>query len=352
MDPNLFDGAHDPHMLRNFVTHGGRQMPALAATANGGYGFNPQWDRAFHATPNPYADYVDQSPYAPPPLHHPAHHHQQQHLQQQQQQHHQQHAPPPHHALHQQHHYGHHQPPHLQHHLHAQQDLSHLAPQHQQHQPQQQQQQQQQQHVPHVKAEAPAKVSKKPAKPAKPMKEPKKGKVTAANLFITQFAKERQAAGETFVLADAWRAYRNLDEQKKGELADQLPNVLADRKQAYESFVSGLTPRQIREENALRRKLRREAKEAGTLNKNSMAHLREIKDPRAPKKPQSAYIKFFMSSRDQPEFSGLPVTELAKAVSTKWKTLQDGDKTRFMEEAKRDYEQYKRDMERYMATNN
>ncbi|BFZ57585.1 hypothetical protein PYCC9005_004637 [Savitreella phatthalungensis] len=318
-------------MLRSFVGHGrpGQVGSALQAGA-GAYGFNPQWDRAFHATPNPYADYVDQPPYAPP-MHHQQH--QQHHPQ------HHQHYVPPHHQQHHPQHYGHQAPPHLQHGLHTGPDLSHLS--------QVPQPAHAASHSNHAKVE---KAPKKPAKPAKPMKEPKKGKVTAANLFITQFAKEKQAAGETFVLADAWRAYRGLTEDDKAKLLAQLPNVLADRKQAYDEFVSTLTPRQIREENALRRKLRREQKEAGTLNKNSMANLREIKDPRAPKKPQSAYIKFFMESRETPEFRGLPVTELAKAVSAKWKTLTEQDKTKYMEEAKVDYEKYKREMERYMAS--
>lgn len=76
-----------------------------------------------------------------------------------------------------------------------------------------------------------------------------------------------------------------------------------------------MSPTQIKEENSKRR----------TLAKNfrtSKARTRLIKDPNAPKKPISAYLRFFTENYTP----GASVQEAAKEASQRWKSMSETEK--------------------------
>jgi len=77
---------------------------------------------------------------------------------------------------------------------------------------------------------------------------------------------------------------------------------------------------------------------------------RKKKDPKAPRRPLSAYNIFFKavreevhsSSTDRPSFSGL-----VQLVSTRWRTTPPNEKSKYELEAKEDYQRYADEMKIY-----
>jgi hypothetical protein len=76
-----------------------------------------------------------------------------------------------------------------------------------------------------------------------------------------------------------------------------------------------LSPAQIKEENSKRRTLAKNFK-------SSKTRTRLIKDPNAPKKPLTAYLRFFTETFTP----GTPVPEAAKEASQRWKSMSESDK--------------------------
>lgn len=87
------------------------------------------------------------------------------------------------------------------------------------------------------------------------------------------------------------------------------------RKQEYSAFLAKLSPAQIKEENAKRRSLKRHFK-------SSTKATRLIKDPNAPKKPTTAYLRFFTETYEP----GAVIADAARAASRRWKTMTASDK--------------------------
>jgi hypothetical protein len=76
-----------------------------------------------------------------------------------------------------------------------------------------------------------------------------------------------------------------------------------------------MSPSQIKEENAKRRNLKKNFK-------SSKARTRLIKDPHAPKKPMTAYLRFFTEHVTP----GASVREAAREASQRWKSMSDDEK--------------------------
>lgn len=83
-------------------------------------------------------------------------------------------------------------------------------------------------------------------------------------------------------------------------------------------MIAKLSPSQIKEENAKRRLLAKSFKA-------SKANTKLIKDPNAPKKPITAYLRFFQEHYTP----GVPVSEAAKESSRRWKSMSAAEKSVF-----------------------
>jgi len=81
-------------------------------------------------------------------------------------------------------------------------------------------------------------------------------------------------------------------------------------------MIAKLSPSQIKEENSKRRLLAKSFKA-------SKANTRLIKDPKAPKKPLTAYLRFFKDHY----MPGLPISEAAKEASRRWKSMSEAEKS-------------------------
>jgi len=77
-----------------------------------------------------------------------------------------------------------------------------------------------------------------------------------------------------------------------------------------------MDPKEIKEENAKRRKLAK-------LQPNA-SHKRTklIKDPNAPKRPRSAYVRFYLENRT----AGQTIAVGAREASSRWKAMSASEK--------------------------
>jgi hypothetical protein len=80
-------------------------------------------------------------------------------------------------------------------------------------------------------------------------------------------------------------------------------------------MIARLSPSQIKEENSKRRLLAKSFKA-------SKANTRLIKDPNAPKKPLTGYLRFFREHYTP----GVPIPEAAKEASRLWKAMSEAEK--------------------------
>jgi len=76
-----------------------------------------------------------------------------------------------------------------------------------------------------------------------------------------------------------------------------------------------MTPAQIKEENSKRRVLAKKFSKSGK-------GIRLIKDPNAPKRPQTAYLRFATESYTP----GTPISESAKQAGQRWKSMSESQK--------------------------
>lgn len=175
-------------------------------------------------------------------------------------------------------------------------------------------------------------------KPPKPLQSPKNKRFSAYTLFIQNFAQERKKAGEKWLLQDASTAYKALPDSEKSKLLEQLPELVAQQKAIYDEFVKNLSPADILAENKTRAALRKTKIAAG----KSVRNLAPIVDPNAPKKPMNAFLSYLVENRGNPEYSGMTVSEQAKAIGEKWKQLGESEKSRYQnvsEKALNDWKQ-------------
>ena len=93
-------------------------------------------------------------------------------------------------------------------------------------------------------------------------------------------------------------------------------------------------------------------KKAKTNSGSPHAKKKKEKDPNAPKRPLSTYMIFSAEMRakvkeENPDFS---ITDVAKELGVRWKSVTGDEKVKYEELAKKDKERYEREMEEYKKT--
>ena len=83
--------------------------------------------------------------------------------------------------------------------------------------------------------------------------------------------------------------------------------------------MANLSPAEIKEENQKRRLLAKKFK-------SSSARIRLVRDPNAPKRPRTAYIRFFQEQYGPDVTTGRTIQENAKEAGARWKTMSDAEK--------------------------
>ena len=99
-------------------------------------------------------------------------------------------------------------------------------------------------------------------------------------------------------------------------------------------------------------KKKKPAKKKAKTNSGSPAAKKKEKDPNAPKRPLSTYMIFSAEMRakvkeENPDFS---ITDVAKELGVRWKSIADDEKVKYEELAKKDKERYEKEMEEYKKT--
>lgn len=184
----------------------------------------------------------------------------------------------------------------------------------------------------------------KPPSAPKALKAPKgTAKLSAYTLFIQNFAAERKKSGESFLLRDAGKAYKALPDSEKSKLLEQIPELISQRKAIYDEFIKKLSPAEILAENKTRAALRKTRIAAGKTIKN----LSPIVDPNAPKKPLGSFFLYYAGVRGDSEFAGMSMVEQSKAIGEKWKSLGEAEKSKYVEQAQQEKEQYKKKYDEY-----
>lgn len=194
--------------------------------------------------------------------------------------------------------------------------------------------------------------TKKPNRNAAPpvpkaMKSPSsRNSVSAYSLFIQQLAAERKKSGEKFLLTDAAKAYKSLPESEKSKLLEQIPALVSQRKAIYDEFVSKLSPSEILAENKTRADLRKKRMAAGKSVKN----LSPILDKNAPTRPLGAFFLWAQQARQATEYQGMSITEQAKAMGEKWKSMAENEKAEWNTRAKSLREEYEQKKAEYYGS--
>ena len=99
-------------------------------------------------------------------------------------------------------------------------------------------------------------------------------------------------------------------------------------------------------------KKKKPAKKKAKTNSGSPAAKKKEKDPNEPKRPLSTYMIFSAEMRakvkeENPDFS---ITDVAKELGVRWKSIADDEKVKYEELAKKDKERYEKEMEEYKKT--
>ena len=86
-------------------------------------------------------------------------------------------------------------------------------------------------------------------------------------------------------------------------------------------------------------------KESSTKNKKE-------KDPAAPKRPKSSYIIFCGAKRDEikKKNPNMKATEITSKLGEMWKTLNDKQKQKYIDEANKEKERYQEEMNDYVPS--
>ena len=88
-------------------------------------------------------------------------------------------------------------------------------------------------------------------------------------------------------------------------------------------------------------------KESSTKSKN-----KKEKDPAAPKRPKSSYIIFCGAKRDEikKKNPNMKATEITSKLGELWKTLNDKQKQKYIDEANKEKEKYQEEMNDYVPS--
>ncbi|ORY90577.1 high mobility group box domain-containing protein [Syncephalastrum racemosum] len=162
--------------------------------------------------------------------------------------------------------------------------------------------------------------------------------VSGWQIFLREQLHAQKAKGEKVAAAVAikevssrWKSLSDAERQKYTDLYQKEAKVHDD---AYQKAMNSASPQQFYDENLLRRRYK----------------LPVLKDPKAPKRPHSAYFLFLAESRkSDPRLISLSVSEQAREASKLFKELPAHEKERFNKLSDESKENYRREMDKYMS---
>lgn len=81
-----------------------------------------------------------------------------------------------------------------------------------------------------------------------------------------------------------------------------------------------------------------------------MKRLKSPKDPNAPKKPTTAYIRYFQDRKPyyMLQNPNMPITEITKLIGREWKELPKEKQQYFLDKAIQDKERYRQENNKYL----
>ncbi|CDH53049.1 hypothetical protein RO3G_11206 [Lichtheimia corymbifera JMRC:FSU:9682] len=129
--------------------------------------------------------------------------------------------------------------------------------------------------------------------------------------------------------------WHSLPEAEKERYREIFKKEAAAHEEAYERALQNATPQELYDENQLRKKYK----------------LKELKDPKAPKRPAlGGYMYYLVELRqNDPSFGTMPLMEQSKEASRRYKALSDQEKKPYMEQAEKAKEKYLQEKEKYNA---
>jgi len=181
------------------------------------------------------------------------------------------------------------------------------------------------------------KVAKKPKKPVRPKVQnmPSSRSISSYVVFLQSALKSVTGPDPTSRLRNAVSQWKALSDAEKQTWSSRAEAINATRKQEYQNAVASMTPQEIKTENTKRRLLAKKYKQKHNT------HL--IKDPNAPKRPVSAFLRYANDTR----VPGASVTEGAKEASQRWKALSVSDKQPYLQAHDADKNRYARESAAY-----
>ncbi|KAI5477093.1 hypothetical protein MNV49_006892 [Pseudohyphozyma bogoriensis] len=204
-----------------------------------------------------------------------------------------------------------------------------------------------------VKARTKAKVDAKPKVRSTIPKPPTVVSSTWA-LFVKDYAstaRENHTGDKPLTATEiaklAGPVYRDLSSTEKADLAERVAQLKAEFPAKYDEWLASLSPEDIKEENALRRRKRK----SGIKGKATKA----LKPSDAPKRPLSAYLLFCNAVRNG-EYSRdilqgeKSVTEQSKLLGAAYKELKGTEELEpFIAEAQTQKEKYEAALKEFEA---
>jgi len=184
---------------------------------------------------------------------------------------------------------------------------------------------------------------KKPVAPTKPklMKLPPSSGVSGYALFLKDALTATSGPGGKDRLAGASAQWRALSDAEKQPWITRAKAETATRKQVYTTTIAGLSRVQIQEENQKRRIL---AKKYGKTTRP--ANKRLIRDPKAPKRPTTGYLRFALKQLTP----GVPLGQSSKASAILWKSMSDAEKRPYQQEHEAEKARYLRAKAAYLSS--
>jgi len=148
--------------------------------------------------------------------------------------------------------------------------------------------------------------------------------MSAWQIFLRDNLKEDKKDNNKLSITTLTKEYgqkwRSLSEHEKQTYVDKYQNELKAHKEGMEAALSSASPKQISDENALRKKYK----------------LETIQDPKMPKKPMNSFMVYCQHLRaiNDPTYSIADVTLRMKEVGKKYRELTPDELQVFIDRAK------------------
>jgi len=188
-----------------------------------------------------------------------------------------------------------------------------------------------------VKKVVKKKKAKKPVKPVRPKVRPLPSPRGLSGFVVYLQTQLKSSTGPDGAgrLKAAVASWKSLSDAEQETYKTRAATINATRKQAYASAISRMSPTEIKEENTKRRLLAKKYKQK--------TNTRIIKDPNAPKRPLSGYLRFSIENRTP----GAPVAEAAKESGQRWRAMSVAEKQPYQQAADADLARYRREVAAY-----